>query len=259
MMAGQMKIKGGNMLNSIKQMLSKKKKGAISIISVLLSLGAVVILIGIITTYEHQLIVRNLEAVADLAAVESLRKVIDENSLRNEKLEIKPENMKKIRKDFLDRIRDNVPNTTFEILKIEIPSIDSYGNVIFTGSDINTMSFPNSESSGFTGPTTIVDNDTDISRTSYFVGGNSTDNCVLEVAKINGNLAVSGSKKKEAYILSSKVTIFFRTNSSINRLSMNLLNYVNILSGNERQIITKQIDKSTIAVTIQAIGEVVLR
>lgn len=38
-----------------------------------------------------------------------------------------------------------------------------------------------------------------------------------------------------------------------------MLNYVNILSGNSRQIVTRQIDEGIIAVTIQAIGEVVLR
>ena len=48
----------------------KKKKGFISIIYVMLLLGGIIILTGIFTTYQHQLIIRNLEAAADLAAVE---------------------------------------------------------------------------------------------------------------------------------------------------------------------------------------------
>ena len=81
----------------------------------------------------------------------------------------------------------------------------------------------------------------------------------MELTRTTGNLATSGTKEKTSYILSSKVTIFFRTNASINQLTEELLNYVNILSGNERSVITKQIDKTTLAVTIQAIGQVVMR
>ena len=81
----------------------------------------------------------------------------------------------------------------------------------------------------------------------------------MELAKVSGNLAVSGIKKKDSYILTSKVTIVFKTNSSTNKMAINMLNYVNILSGNSRQIVTRQIDEGIIAVTIQAIGEVVLR
>lgn len=246
-------------MQKLQKLWKPKKKGFISIVSVLLCLGAIVILMGIITTYEHQLIIRNLEAVADLAAVESVREVIDENSLRNEVLEVKADKMDKMRENFLRRIRDNIPTKTFEIIRIEIPTINGDGYVAFTGTDLEEMTFPNSKDAPFVGPTTVVDSETGISRTSYFVGGGSTDRCAMELARISGNLAVSGSKKKDAYILSSKVTIFFKTTSSLNNLSYSLLNYVNILSGNERAVVTKQIDKETIAVTIQTIGQVVLR
>lgn len=250
---------GDNMLRLVKNKMKERKKGAISIITVLLSLGAVIILIGIITTYEHQMIIRNFEAVSDLAAVESLRKYMDENALRNEKLVVKEENLTKIRDDFLKRIRSNTPSKTYSILRIEIPTIDSDGNVVFSDSQIKEMDFPNSKTTSFYGPTTVVNNNIDVAQTSYFIGGTTTDKCAFEISKISGNLAASGKKKKDAYILTSKVTIFFDTNSFINNLSFSLLNYVNILSGNERSVITKQIDKNTIAVTIQTIGEVVLR
>ena len=143
-----------------------------------------------------------------------------------------------MRAAFLDKIRKHMPSNTYEIVRIEIPEINTEGKVVFNSDEVKTMTFPNSESAAWAGPTTIVDGTRGFSRTSYFVGGTTS---------------------KDSYILTSKVTIFFKTTSSINALSSSMLNYVNILSDNERQIITEQVDRGIIAVTIQAIGEVVMR
>ncbi len=239
--------------------LKRKKKGAISIIYIFLIIGAIVVIGGVMTTYQHQLIVRNFEAAADLAAVESVRKVVDEAALRNEKLEIKPEKMVEMRDIFLKKIREHMPSSTYEIIRIEIPTVDIHGNVLLNGTDIKAMNFPNSTSAPFNGPFDSEDTTKHVKKTSYFVGNNTSDTAAMELTRTTGNLATSGIKEKTSYILSSKVTIFFKTNASINKLTEELLNYVNILSGNERSVITKQIDKTTLAVTIQAIGQVVMR
>ena len=238
--------------------MKKRKKGAISIIYIFLIIGAIVVIGGVMTTYQHQLIVRNFEAAADLAAVESVRKVIDEAALRNENLEIKPEKMVEMRDIFLKKIREHMPSSTYEIIRIEIPTVDIHGNVLLNGTDIEAMTFPNSTSAPFNGPFDSEDITKHVKKTSYFVGNNTSDTAAMELTRTTGNLA-TGTKEKTSYILSSKVTIFFRTNASINQLTEELLNYVNILSGNERSVITKQIDKTTLAVTIQAIGQVVMR
>ena len=78
-------------LDIFKNKINGRKKGFLSIIYVIMILGAVVIMTGVFTVYQHQLIVRNFEAAADLAAVESLRQHIDEAALRNEDLLVKPE------------------------------------------------------------------------------------------------------------------------------------------------------------------------
>lgn len=237
----------------------EKKKGFISIIYVMLLLGGIIILTGIFTTYQHQLIIRNLEAAADLAAVESVRKVVDEADLRNEKLLIKDDKMDEMRDIFIKKIRDHMPSHSFEILRVEIPTLDEDGNVVLTGADIEEMDFPNSDTTPFTGPYDSEDTVKHVQKTSYLMGGSTSDNSAMELSRVTGNLATSGQKEKTSYVLSSKVTILFKTNASVNRLSFELLNYVNILSGNTRTVITRQIDEQTIAVTIQAIGQVVMR
>lgn len=248
-----------HLLQLLKSKITRKKQGVVSILYVIMILGAIVILTGVFTVYQHQLIIRNFEAAADLAAVEALRQNIDEASLRNEDLLVKPEKMNQLRSSFLEKIRTHMPSNTFEIIRIEIPEIETDGTVKFNSDDVETMTFPNSDAAAWVGPTTIVDNTRKFSRTSYFVGGTTSDTCAMELARISGNLATSGEKEKDSYIFTSKVTIFFKTTSSINKLSSSLLNYVNILSNNERQIVTRQVDQGVIAVTIQAIGEVVMR
>ena len=246
------------MWRKMREKLNKKKKGFISIVYVVMLLGAIVVLGGVLTVYQHQLIVRNFEAAADLAAVESLRQAIDEPSLRNEVLAIKEDKLDELRDSFLKKIRNHLPSSSYEILRVEIPTIDANGVVTIPAGDIKTVAFPNS-SAAFSNESTITNPSTGIARTSRFIGGSNSDNCAMELAKVSGNLAVSGIKKKDSYILTSKVTIVFKTNSSTNKMAINMLNYVNILSGNSRQIVTRQIDEGIIAVTIQAIGEVVLR
>ena len=167
--------------------------------------------------------------------------------------------MVEMRDIFLKKIREHMPSSTYEIIRIEIPTVDIHGNVLLNGTDIEAMTFPNSTSAPFNGPFDSEDITKHVKKTSYFVGNNTSDTAAMELTRTTGNLATSGTKEKTSYILSSKVTIFFRTNASINQLTEELLNYVNILSGNERSVITKQIDKTTLAVTIQAIGQVVMR
>lgn len=245
-------------LKKIKDKLNKKKKGVLSIPFVIACLAALVLFITILNEYNNVLIVRNLEATSDLAAVESLRAYIDEESLRDEKLEIKEENLPEIRKLFLKKVRENLPSHSYGIIRIEIPTVAADGTIVIPDNykDVDNQAiFPNSEDAAFAGPYATNSG----ARTEYLVGGDSTDVAAMSIVKDTTNLATSGEKKKTSYILTAKVTVLYKVNPLFNTIRTSLLNYVDILSDQVTSISTEQVDKNTMAVTIQAIGKVTLR
>ena len=233
-----------------------KKKGVLSIQFVIVCLVMVILFSTVLTEFQHHLIIRNLEATADLAAVESLRAYIDEEQLRDETLTIKEEDLPKIREIFLKKIRDNIPSNSYTIERIEIPTV--VNGEVELSEDWMNQDFPNSDTTPFDGPHAALKDGKEV-RTEYYVGGNSTDTAAMSIVKDLSNLATSGEKPKTSYILTSKVTVIFRSTSLLNSMEYALLNYVDIFTDRSTSIITHQLDKNTIAVTIQAIGKVTLR
>lgn len=247
----------------LKKKLRGKKRGVLSIPFVLGCLAALVIFVTILNEYNNYMIVRNLEATSDLAAVEALRAYIDETALRDEKLEIDPGDFPEIRKLFLEKIRDNLPSHTYGIIRIEIPTINSDGTIVIpSGYDDpkNTGIFPNSYLTSFTGPYETNNN----TRTEYLMGGNTTSMAAMSIVKDTSNLATSGTKTKTraSYILTAKVTVLYKVDGLYNTVKTSLLNYVDILSSDVNAVTsirTNQVDKNVMAVTVQAIGKVTLR
>ena len=235
---------------------NNKKKGVLSIQFVIVCLVMVVLFSTVLTEFQHQLIIRNIEATADLAAVESLRAYIDEEQLRDESLSIKEEDLPKIRELFLKKIRDTIPSSSYAIERIEIPTV--INGEVQLQEDWEDQDFPNSDTTPFDGPHAAMQDGKEV-RTEYYVGGNSTDTAAMAIVKDLSNLATSGEKPKTSYILTSKVTVIFRSTSLLNAMEFALLNYVDIFTDRSTSIVTHQLDKNTIAVTIQAIGKVTLR
>ena len=126
---------GAGMLNNIKDRLlklgKKRKKGAMSMMFVIGSLAALVLFTSIIYEYSNIIIVRTFESAADLAAVEALRTYIDEDSLRNEDLQLatytagddNPDCYDEgdpkciaVRDLFLQKIRESMPSHSAKVL-----------------------------------------------------------------------------------------------------------------------------------------------
>ena len=236
--------------------INNKKKGALSIPFVIVCLIMVVLFTTVLTEFQHRLIIRNIEATADLAAVEALRAYIDEDALRDENLQIKEEDLPKIRDLFLKKIRENLPSSSYAIERIEIPTV--VNRVVQLDEVGENQDFPNSDTTPFNGPHAAMEDGKEV-RTEYYVGGNSTDTAAMSIVKDLSNLATSGEKPKTSYILTSKVTMIFKSTSLLNNMTLSLLNYVDIFTDRSTSIVTNQIDQNTIAVTIQAIGKVTLR
>lgn len=248
------------MLKKIKQ---KKKKGMLSLLFVITCLAMVVIFTTILNEYNNFLIIRNCEATADLAAVESLRAYIDETALRDEKLEITTNDagepdLNGIRSLFIKKIRENIPSHSYNIIRVEIPSVRSDGTVIIPTNYADTTNqsiFPNTADTLFQGPYSLDGG----KETAYYLGGDTTDVAAMSIVKDLTNLATSGEKPKTSYILTAKVTVIYKVHPLYNIIHSNLLNYVDIFSNRVTSIKTVQVDKNTAAVTIQAIGKVTLR
>ena len=64
--------------------IDNKKKGALSIPFVIVCLIMVVLFTTVLTEFQHRLIIRNIEATADLAAVEALRNGDDDIKVMRE-------------------------------------------------------------------------------------------------------------------------------------------------------------------------------
>lgn len=248
----------------LKRTLKGKKRGVLSIPFVIGCLAALVIFVTALNEYNNYLIIRNIEATSDLAAVEALRAYVDETELRDEKLVIKPENFPKIRELFLEKIRDNLPSHSFKIIRIEIPTTVRDGNNVKIKIPANyanvddTNAFPNSSKESFTGPYSTMSGE----RTEYLLGGTSTSEAAMSIVKDTTNLATSGTKTKTraSYILTAKVTVLYKVDGFYNTVRSSLLNYFDILSGDVTRVTTIQTaDKNVMAVTVQAIGKVTLR
>lgn len=248
-----------NYIKQIKDAINKKglkKKGAMSVQFVLVCLITVVIIMTVLTEFQHHLIIRNLEATADLAAVEALRKYVDEQELRDENLVIQESDLVNVRKEFLEKIRENLPSNSFVIERIEIPTLEN--GVVKVEEDYNNQNFPNSSTTPFDGPHATMQDGKTV-RTEYYVDGTSTDNAAMSIVKDLSNLATSGEKPKTSYILTSKVTVIFRSTPLLNKIRYGLLNYVDIFTDKTTSVITEQVGPNSVAVTIQAIGKVTMR
>ena len=256
------------MLREIRRKL-KNRSGVVSMPFVIAVMAALILLSTIIEEYQSQMIIRQVEAAADLAAVEALRKNIDEVALRNEHLSIDTdgdgresyEDMDKIRTDFINMIRDSLPKTT-RIVRVEIPNIRN-GNVEIP-ENCETATFPNSLAAADGGNMFLEGQETnDGKRVEYPLNGVTTDSAAMSIVKDTSGLMTSNSETKDrtSYFLSAKVLIIYKRYGLLSSARTAILNYVDIFQGEgaSTRISTAQIDKHTARVTIQAIGKVTLR
>lgn len=246
----------------------KGESGAMSLSFVILCMTALVLFMTVMNEYQSIMIIRNIEAAADLAAVESLRKYIDEKAVRNEALLIDADkdgretadDMDLIRTDFINRIKRSFPDRTYAIVRVEIPEING-GEVVIPDDYANAAFFNSlSVAEGGTGFGEAVSYDGG-KRVEYYLNGSSTTDSAFSIVRDNTNLATSDSdgKTRTSYFLTAKVLIIYRTTSTLNSFRTNILNYVDILSDEITRVDTQQLDPYTTAVTIQAIGKVTLR
>lgn len=247
----------------------KENKGVVSIPFVIAVMAALILLSTIFEEFQSQMIIRQIEAAADLAAVEALRKNIDETAMRNENLSIDSngdgresfEDMDKVRTDFITLIKDSLPKNT-RIVRVEIPTVRN-GEVVIPA-NYETASFPNSAASDEGGTTFLEGEESeDGTRVEYLLNGVTTDSAAMSIVKDTGGLMTpnSDTKDRTSYFLSAKVLIIYKRYGLLSSARTTLLNYVDILSGEgaSTRIKTTQIDKNTACVTIQAIGKVTLR
>ena len=256
------------MLNKLKEKL-KDESGVVSLPFVIAVMAALILTATILEEYQSQMIIRQIEASADLAAVEALRKNIDEVALRNENLAVDSngdgretfEDMDKVRTDFISMIRDSLPDNP-NILLVEIPTMHN-GNVVIPN-DISTASFPNSKPSEEGGSIFLEGEVTnDGKRVEYLLNGITTDSAAMSIVKDTTGLMTSNSDTKDrtSYFLTAKVLIVYKRYGVLSSARTAILNYVDIFQGEgeNARINTAQIDAHTACVTIQAIGKVTLR
>ncbi len=256
------------MIEKVKEKLNDEK-GVVSLPFVIAIMAALILTATILEEYQSQMIIRQIEAAADLAAVEALRKNIDEVALRNENLAVDSngdgretfEDMDKIRTDFISMIRDSLPDNK-NILLVEIPSMRN-GDVVIPG-DITTASFPNSKPSEEGGSIFLEGQETeDGKRVEYLLDGVTTDSSAMSIVKDTTGLMTANSETKDrtSYFLTAKVLIVYKRYGVLSSARTSILNYVDIFKGEgeNARVKTAQIDAHTSCVTIQAIGKVTLR
>lgn len=250
-----LKIKIRSVLKSrLKEFSCDTKRGTIMPVFVAICLISVIIVISALSEYNNILIVRNLEAAADLAAVESLRKYIDEDALRNERLEINEEDLPKIRDLFLEKVRNHMPDGSMQILRVEIPTVKD-GEIVIPA-DFETAEFPYSTSADF------VDygSQQDDTQQWYLLGGNTIANSSVAIIRDTSNIDTASRKSRTSYIMTAKVTIIYETIGLLNNSDYNLLNYVDVFTNNPVSIETHQVnDKRVNCITIECEGKVTLR
>lgn len=267
-MRGRLKDKFKNIKEKAVNKL-REQDGVVSLQFVIATMAALILFVTVFEEFQSQMIIRQVEAAADLAAVEALRMNIDEVAVRNESLSIDTngdgvetyEDMDKVRNDFIRLIRDSLPEVT-RIVRVEIPTI-SGGNVVVP-LNYADAAFPNSTpaASGgnifFDGAVT-----TEGKRVEYWLNGTATDNAAMSIVKDTTGLMTSNSDTKDrtSYFLTAKVLIIYKKYGLLSSARTTILNYVDILkgSGTSERLRTTQIDKNTAAVTIQAIGKVTMR
>lgn len=233
----------------------EKKKGSIMPIFVVVCLIGVVMILSALMEYNNILIVRNFEAAADLAAVESLRAYVDETALRNERLEINPEDYPKIRDLFLEKVRGSEPGGTLSVIRVEIPTVERDGTINIPV-NYETAKFPYSTDNNF------VDYGSQQNDTQqwYLLGGNNVGNSSVAIVRDTSNIDTNSKKSKTSYIMTAKVTIIYETINYLNMGSLNLLNFVDIFTDHPVKLETKQVDDRRVnCVTIECEGKVTLR
>ena len=238
----------------LKTMSAKTKRGTIMPVFVIICLIGVIVLISALSEYNNILIVRNLEAAADLAAVESLRKYIAEDALRNERLEIKEEDLPKIRDLFLEKVKTHMPEGSMQIIRVEIPTVKD-GEIIIP-ENFETADFPYSTSTDF------VDYGSQQNDTQqwYLLGGNTVANSSVAIVRDTSNIDTASKKSRTSYIMTAKVTIIYETIGLLNNADYNLLNYVDVFTDNPVSIETHQVnDKRVNCITVECEGKVTLR
>lgn len=232
----------------------RKKRGVITPLFLLICMIGIVTLMAAITEYNNILIVRNLEAAADLAAVEALRTYVDEDAFRNERLEIKPEKFPEVRDLMLEKIRDSVPKGSMKILRIEIPEIRD-GKVTIPD-DYLTATFPYSTSTQF------VDYGSQQEDTQqwWLLGGTNTGNSSMAIVRDTSNINTASSKKHTSYLVTAKLVVIYETVGLLNLAQKNILNFVDIFTDNPVSIETIQpTDRGVRAITIECEGKVTMR
>lgn len=233
---------------------AKKKRGIMMPAFLLICMIGIVVLMAAVTEYNNILIVRNLEATADLAAVEALRMHVDEEAFRNERLEIKPEDFPKIRDTMLEKIRENIPKGSMKILRIEIPEIRE-GKVTIPEDYINSE-FPYSTSNHF------VDYGSQQNDTQqwWLLGGTTPGNSSMAIVRDTSNINTASSKQRTSYIVTAKIVVVYETVGLLNRSDKNILNFVDVFTDTPVTIETMQpSDRGVKAITIECEGKVTMR
>lgn len=255
-----------------KDLFKKKKKGAISLPYVILITGTIIVFTSVFNQLKNNLAVRNFESTTDLAAVETLRRFIDEKALANEHLQIDANkdgvetsaDMDIIRDEFLASVRKSVFANTPYVLRVEIPDVDENGNPV-PPADWKNGSFENSQSAatgtkGHFGPLHFIGSeDKPEERYAYYLDGTNTENSAMSIVCDRTNLATSGLKGKQSYMLTAKVMIIYNVMPLLNSFERQSVNYTDIFDDNVTVISTERLAPSVNAVTLQIIGKVTLR
>ena len=234
--------------------LKKKKRGSITPLFLVTCMIGVILFMGALSEYNNIMIVRNLEAAADLAAVESLRAYVDEEERRNERLVIKQEDMPRIRDLMLQKIRESVPQGTMNIVRIEIPTITD-GKVVIP-ENFEEATFPYSTSIDF------VDYGSQQGDTQqwFLLGGNTVANSSVAIVRDLSNIDTASRKTHTSYILTAKVTIIYETIGFLIRATYNLLNFVDIFTDHPVSVETYQSGNRQVScITVECEGKVTLR
>lgn len=240
------------MTDWLKKRIEKKVPADTVIMYVAVILIGLTVFLIAIAEYNNFIIVRQLEAASDLAAVEAVRYYIDETELRNERLEIKESDIPLIRDKYLEKVRACIPNVSTAILRIEIPTI--VDNVIEIPDDLETAEFPNSDSEDF------VDYGDQYGGKQhwYLLDGNTPGTAAAALVQDFSNLDTASDHPRTSYIFTVKMTVIYKALPIFGRTG-SLLNFVDIFTDEPVTLHTKWSDKGISCVTIESQGKVTLR
>lgn len=241
------------LIEKIKRKIHKKRSGETSMLYVVASLIGIVIFMMALSEYSNYVVVRHIEAVSDLAAVEAVRAYVDEEELRNERLTIKAENIPKIRDLYLQKVRSCLPDRAAKILRVEIPTI--VDGVIEIPDDYETAVFPYSTSTAF-----VDMGDQQEGKQQWFLlGGTTPGTASAALVRDTSNINTASTKSKTSYIFTVKLTVIYKTNPLFGNLGGNLLNFVDIFTDTPVSIATVKNDRTVNCITIESQGKVTLR